>query len=782
MKNNLLHGKTFRYFILNGLPLIIPQLIVTALLFLIGNIRSVIEDSQQAFQIIEDGYSLKHYFTIFTFSPERPELIPLAMVALGILFGIVMFAFLDVKKIMNVYYSVGLKRSALFSSVYTAGAILLILPAAAPLIINAVINAVLLGNTPVLWTTTLYVILIIYLFTMFGYTLAALCTGGTGTIPEAVLGSVTFASVPFIFGKALALLSRRFLKGSAFGLPFSREFFTDSLKRSVHGSAPVTLIPEKYSILNTFVKIIEDDYLYPHMTPNDKGLIPSVWFAPGAIFSVIAVAALTVLLAICAFRLFKKRKAEFCGIPGANKGLSIVSSLILGFYVFCITVTTVPFESSITAVILSFIVFVLFIILLNVLTEHSFRKGLEHRKYILIPTAAVGGALVIFATGAFGYSSYIPKAEDVKSARVTAVATDTIRSDSHDIQRMISGSHGARISKTFNRQSSYNITPNCTYLDESEIKGVIKLHEKLIKSDGYKRSYPLYQPISSRDIAVSYTLKNGKIITRYFRNLDDEALDCAVLLRFNKNYKNVFNEDMEFTFEHGDDELALYVQSRFLNYSEKLNLTEEQKAELFNAVKKDVNERTAEELLFPKRQPLCYLGERFIYDGYEAKDIYSGAAAQLVYPILTVTEDMTETLKLLRQWGYSEAFNKTPDINCSNITKITVSKEANLKDREKFIPMFMSNMLDPGFYGNGFGSEKDKVYKDDEKVLTLTDKQQINAVLDNIYLEYPTTRGGYVVLIELKHPIVLEQAEAIKQVTAYLPENSAPEFVKNIKF
>lgn len=774
--HSLLHGKTFRRFAVKGLPLIVPQFIITAALFLIGNIIPIAEDAKTVFKVLGDGYSLKHYFIIFYPTIERPVLIPLAMVALGILFGIVMFAFLDIKRIMNIYYSVGLKRSALFGSVYTAGAVLLIIPAAVPLIINVILNSVMLGSSPVLWTTTLYVILIIYAFTMFGYTLAALCAGGTGTITEAVLGSVTLASVPFIFGKALALLSRRFLKGSAYGLPFSKEFFTDGLNRRVSGSAPVTLIPEKYSVLNTFVNIIENDYLCPNITPNDNGIIAPVWFAPGAIFSIISVTVLTVLLAVCAFRLFKNRKAEFCGMPGANKGLNIASSLILGFYVFCITVTSVPFESAITAVILSFIVFILFCILLNVLTEHSFRKGLEHRKYILIPTTAICGALVIFATGAFGYSSYIPKADEVKSARITAAATDCISSNPDDTLRMISGQQGARISKTFSRQTTYNITSNCTYLDESEIQGVISLHERFIKSDGYKRSYPLYQPISSRDIAVSYTLKNGKTITRYFRNLDDKTLDDAVLLRFNTNYKNVFNEDLEFTFN--EDNVALYVQSRLLNYGERLDLSEEQKTKLFNAVKKDVNERTPEEMIFPKQQPLCYLGKRFIYDGYEAKETYFGAAAQLVQPFLTVTEDMTETINLLRQWGYSEAFNKAPDINCSNIKKITVSKETNLKKREDFIPLFVGNMSDPGFYGNGFGSEKDKVYEDEEKVLTITDKQKINAVLDNIQFEYPTTRGGYVVLIELQNPIELEQAEPIKQVTAYLPENSAPEFVK----
>lgn len=768
-----LSKKTFRSFFWKGLPIIIPQLAIAIGYFLLGHYNTIIDYNKPA-PIPEgapaDYVQLKYIFVIVDSVISRPEVIPFIMTMLGLLTGILLFAFIDVKKMMNVYYSLAMKRSYLFTSVYMAGAVLLLIPCALPLIANAVLNVVLIESSALLWNSTLYAFLMVYSFTMLGFSIAALCMAGTGTIWEGALNGLAIASAPFLFGRFLAMLSRRFLKGSFFGLPFSDTIFKDTIPWGVEeGSALTFFIPGKFNPVAAAQTALNNDYLCAMSTEKN---VTSAWNVDGAILGIVITFIITAVLAVLSVKFFEKRKAEFCGIPTASRGLNITASFIFGFYIFCLAVTNIPLESNILSALIALVIFAVFFILINILTEHSAEKAMANFKYSIIPAALICAVIIVFSTGGFGYSSYIPKAEDVKSARISAVVIDTVPFFTTGTSTTYYQSASFAVSPVYGRSVEYGIPFFCTFFDETEAPKVISLHEKMLNGDGYKKYYPSFHPVASRDIAVSYTLKDGRVVTRYFRNLDDKTLDEAILLLHNNIYKRELTKALDDHISGLNGNYILHAQSRFLTHSRSLNLTPEQQTELLEAAKKDIAEQTPEELLFPKEPILGYLGREFLNDEEMAEtgdDFYekicnSGALGYTLFPI---TPDMEKTYSLLCEWGYKDDLSMTPDLD--TIEKINITPEENLYDREKFIPFFNSNMFDHGFYDFRH-SEDEKVYKDESKVKTITDKNEMAKILSKANLYSPTTRGGYQVEIVLKENAVAkdEYDTGNPRIIAYL--------------
>lgn len=781
-----LHKSTFGRAVKKGLPLaLLNFLIITSLFPLdaLHQFRSIAYNTDKAQTNLADMW----YLILSSNCDRIAEYLPLFAAAAGVVFGIVMFLFINSKRIMNIYYSVGVRRTTLFRTVYLAGALLMFLSAALPIVADIVINVHFLGSNKVIWGNAVYILITLSGMNFLGYSVAALCTAGTGTISEGAFNSVMFLSLPFALPASLSLLSRRFLNGSAFGMPISPieselSGFLDAPYGAIH------LIPEKFNPFQMCTLSLTSNYTNASKQVKNAKFL-SIFDAPGSVFALVFITVLVVLFAFIAIRLFARRKAEYCGMPNANKGMNIAAVTILGFYICCVLATALP-VNSLLSVILSFLIFTVLFIGISMIIERSFKEGLKNIKAVVIPLTVVSAVLVIFTSGGFGYSSYVPEASEVKSARVTAV-----KGDLYEGTRMIVRDHLTSGTYPLEREMSFNEAAEITFLEADEVPGLISLHKKLIENKGYQRKHlpkSVWNSYASRDIAVSYTLKNGKTVTRYFINVtDDKTMEEAILLQHNKTYKDELKKSVSHTFDciinpekyedSSEGPLAINrigVASKFKNYGEELILKDEQFEELLDAVLKDIDGQTAQEHFFPASPALGYLYTS--YDEPETVDVMQEEQVEAVIvsgglvgrdDFVTITPDMERTISLLTKWGYDKVFTRE-----YKPVEITAINERELKLRENYIPVLESNKL-TGSEGIHDGH---KIFEGNliagANQVTITDEKEIEAIIKASHLFYPTTGNGYMISItEAKR----DGDEGNRIYTAYVPENQAPDFLKN---
>lgn len=763
MKNNLLHGKTFKRFALQGLILALPQFLIMLFCFAVTNRDTV---KVEKFMIEDSGAGAEYiYLLMGRSSVGSDNIVPLLAALFGAVIGIILFRFLASKRAMTVYYGIGVKRTTFFRTVYLAGAKGLFLSVAVPLLLNCACNIQMLGNTEILWSTTAYYFLILFGMNLLGYTVAALCAGGSGTIVESAVNTVGILSLPFLLPEALGVLSRRFLQGSTAGLPM--EALTtaepyDNLGEIKEGI--LHIIPDKFNPFVTAQKAFADNY--NHLIKGDNPQY--VWNMDGAVFAVIFITVLVAVLAVCAVHVFKSRKAENCGIPGANKTLNTFGISVLAFYVYSIAAAVVPLKSAFLSALIGLALFFVIFMVFNIFTEHGFIKGLRNWKQSFVPLGATSVLLIVFVTGMFGYSSYIPKERDIVSARVTTVSTADDRTDitvTGTREARYIGSYSMQPS-TYRRHAKY--TPeNCSFYDKTEISKVIYLNKMPAEDKGYTTVYNPFYPIGSRDIAISYTLKDGSTVTRYFRNCGDKAFDTLCLMQNNKFYKDEVLETFRKFLIEGEENTGFSVCSRFRTNETYPELTEEESKALYNAIEKDIKARTAEERFFPKEATLGFIGaDSYVTDGVVDKlGNVTEKTRHNCLPITPLTSDMVNTIEVLRELGLSYVFEGIPEVK-----ELFVVDEENNKRREKYSP-FITPTMDFSTDHSEFTRMITEDVIDESKTLNIKDEAKIKELLSVAEPYYPTTRGGYLAACVIPN---------VGDYIMVIPEERAPEYVKKL--
>lgn len=763
-----LHRATFRRFFLKSLTLAIPQFVIAAFFFLINNFLILTSSYTD-----ENGKTISSKDTLrFTIVQDimNPEYIAPLFAILGFVLGIALFYFIDSKRTMTVYYSMGLTRKQLFSSVYGAGATVLSLSIVIPFLANAVINVIYLGSCSALWTQTLYYILFCLGINLFGFSTAAFCMSATGTIFEGAFNGLAFAALPFLFGKFLITLAKRFLNGSAFNLALKPMLYEAPLKDPVFGN--VGSVAPDWNPFKFGELLFSNSEKYGRSFKEYK-VISSLWTEPGHIFIIITLIALTVLLCALSVRAFSKRKSEFCGMPAANKTMNLFGVTVYGYFIVCTMAAMIPLNYILAAVI-ALASFVIIFFAVSCLTEHSFKLGFTHWKQGLISVSALGAMIIILGTGGFGYSSYIPDADEIKSARVTAIHNNVFEEELPGLRKMTSLDGISFGDNGIGRKSIHGTPYNGSYFEESEISKVTYLHSKLIESKGYTKAVnslnvsSFYSSNGSRDVAICYTLKNGKTVIRYFRSVSDEAIEADILIHNNKFYKK---EIIKKVRDNLSDETELVLTAPFYKDSRDLDLTPEQKAELALAIEKDIKAQTAEERFFPDKQICGYLSIKYMQKyGYDINDTIMHSESEEESPFLTITSDMVNTINLLQKWGYAEVFTSRPEI-----TEAYITDERNIKEREMYLPIIscepegFSPFRQEEKFSNPF---TDYDVNDVNKVLNTKDTKQLREIMNVAQPWYPTTRGGYQINVLTKDK---------RTFTAFIPEDKAPEWVKAIK-
>ncbi len=297
-------------------------------------------------------------------------------------------------------------------------------------------------------------------------------------------------------------------------------------------------------------------------------------------------------------------------------------------------------------------------------------------------------------TGCFGFSSYIPEANDILYIDISLPFNDFCTNQENCFYK--------------------NNTPNYLFVyNRSDFEIIRKIHKSVIDTKGKKET--------AVDCAVTYTLKSGKTVTRHFYNISEEAayeyLNLWETDTVNYSYKYLLGqntaEDTEkqrkyietaFTTDYYESlfdgvssfqSVYDYYYSGYYNIGTQVSFTDDiyiiskdnrvtdigktadkdtsrpplaENIELITeALYKDICSLSAEEWFMPEKQLGILVFAPYYNDDFE----YS--AENIIVnnnDVFYINSNMTNTLKVLDKLGYSKHFECTKKIENAHLVDV----------------------------------------------------------------------------------------------------------------
>lgn len=461
------------------------------------------------------------------------------LVILSAALGIMLFRFVSSRAKNNIYFSLGISRTGLFSAHWLAGAVMLEAAVLLPLAFSAMLNLIYFGSSVMLWRTLLFYAVHMTVTALAGFSVAAAVSVCVGTAGESVLFSLAFIAFP----SAAVYFLNNTVPQLLFGAPHNSNYaLYPSASHSRDISMALSPFGRVLSRLN-LLSLNNDVFIRSGSLVSADGFSKITadelksWSAP-SLEPYLLWAILTALLFVFGLLMLKRRKVEICGFSGRSKTLNFLLTAMLSVSAGS-TIVAVNFYfpqitgkqyliTGIITVLLSAVIFVVFDIMLNL----SFKALKKDWKYGLVHVALAVAVMLSLYTGFFGYSSRVPDADSIESASVSA-------------PDILLGSYRTKADElNFNTNSGYylafdedgnpvGINSGCYYRSnaderriiidgfksESDINAVRELHKRLIAS-GRKvvSSSEDYSERAVRStVIIKYKLKNGREIIREYQ-------------------------------------------------------------------------------------------------------------------------------------------------------------------------------------------------------------------------------------------------------------------------
>jgi len=229
--------------------------------------------------------------------------------ALAFGMALLLFRFLNDKKMVSVHYSLGVTRTGLVFPRLLAGALMLLAGLIPPIFVLAQVNAHYFGATPALRISAVYLCCAALMVGLLTLGITAAMFSSTGISGEAAFFSLTLLLAPSLYSLPLLMLGD--------GYSFARELtarlsnYNPLLFRA--DKIPPVFVPHDFSEY--------EEMLNPKwQSPDFAALIPWALAALGS-------CALAVWL-------FHRRPAERVGFPGKNRVMNFVCTALLGLFPF----------------------------------------------------------------------------------------------------------------------------------------------------------------------------------------------------------------------------------------------------------------------------------------------------------------------------------------------------------------------------------------------------------------------------------------------------------------
>ena len=231
--------------------ILIVQTFLTAVLPLLTFIENDFSSTDRGEIILSKE---KYKFLVFGFSDSYELYMVFGVLGiLSILIAVRLFSFIFDKKTVNVFYSLGIKRSTLFMSKYIAGAVLLIAATIIPVILSYIVNLIFLGGSWQLSLVLLHLYCGLSVFVLVCFSAAAVVFSSVGTVSEAIVYSAALLFAPTIIIFLTEQIIGAFLPSSTIN---DNVIIFGSLRRYYHENTAASLLERTsdYNPLLFFVK------------------------------------------------------------------------------------------------------------------------------------------------------------------------------------------------------------------------------------------------------------------------------------------------------------------------------------------------------------------------------------------------------------------------------------------------------------------------------------------------------------------------------------------------
>lgn len=641
-------------------------------------------------------------------------LIIAGLLGVGLLMGIMTFRFITGKKTVNVYYSLGIKRTKLFTAKYLSGLTLIAVSVLLPMLVSLIVNIAVLGVNKYMITAFFYLVIGMFSLVAFSYTLTALVFSAVGTIFEGMLFSGILILLPEMLFSCLQILIQKLVVGTPLGSVFTTN--------SAGWSGEASKLTDEFVNYNPLRYFSEG--LYTYSTANKKAELTSyttgelvAWKNPNFLPLVLWLLVTAALFMLGVF-VYKRRKAEIGGFIGKNKVLNFIGTFIVAFFGFVEAYNLLEAKGMAIGIIVGVAVLAVIYTVLSLLLLRNGKQFVKDLLALPVQIAVTALIFVFFATGYFGAANRVPDTADVSYAKISAFYNDSVTGATTN-----NYSNYGRYS--FGGLDSPSSIPTGQYETEKDIDFVRGMHEKLVEAGRTEptvldESYNGTRPLA---VQIVYVLKNGKEVKRCYYGVSEEVLQGLqkavetdyYKARLNKLFKDPVQKVEPPKVENGTlisgdyasyneyqyirslrESTDIFVYGKALADRIPLELTDAQKQTLLDCLYQDLSKKTAENRYSTANavgvisfeyydETESTGGSDSVYIGngiYAAQDMITGYDSDAETftgfkpeytggtPYFYITADMTATVQFLKDAGYYTQMTAAPQITAMRVIKV----------------------------------------------------------------------------------------------------------------
>lgn len=770
---------------------VIPLISMLAIIFAVPvtslfSILSIIKEGRDRLTgALIKGEQITDKFRFFIFDEfsdfSSNFLVHFLVIITAILLSIIMFRFIADKKTVNVYYSLGITRANLFASKFLAGVLLLFVAVSVPFLLTFLINIKYIGYSKELLATIIFHILGYFVLSLVAFSLTAAVFSAVGTVTE----GIAFSGV-LLLGPTIAYYSAQFfMEKLTFGSPYGHFYNSDSMVTNSLASGLARYNP----ILFFFLNVSRHGNLALEYDEKKK----LIWQAP-SYTNIIIWALIALALFFIGMVIFKKRKAEICGFLGENKWLNFIATFLIGFFPMGISIMAIP--SLPLGILAGASIFIVLYLIVDFALIRNFKEWIKGLYKLPIHLGIVFAIVAIFYTGIFGFSSRMPALEKIESIDISFPGNTMV------ISPLRGGGFGEDFTLTFDSGEQIN-----GFNSKADLEMIRSLHKQIladgkISTAGLPNQYMATNDSLAQDIKISYKLKNGKDMRRFYGRIKYDTLLKMLELDMSDRYKELvslylaqapkdsdgFNvERSKMIFQDENMSFALY--SPKLNVKKSFDLELNKREELRKALAADLTEQTLEQRYFPKEQALGVLNllqgsqklndELFDEDEPSDDDVEFdkevddpiGPEDHFMFSVnyyegvsFVITPDMKRTLDFLKSNDLYDFFLS------ENGLKVVAADIVGVKTlRDKYYYSTGMTMLFNGGWNknNNYDKKSDYYsYGDFADVYRTTDEKLLSEIEKGAHLSYFTALDGFFVRFTL--------ADKAGYTTMYVPRQNMP--------
>ncbi|MBO5859326.1 MAG: hypothetical protein J6R20_06070 [Clostridia bacterium] len=613
------------------------------------------------------------------------------------------------KSAVNVYFSLGVKRTSMFFAKFTAGLTMVIGAQVIPFVSALIANLLLFGSHEELWRSFFFILLNYIVIEIFVFAVTAATFSLVGTVVEGLAFSFVYGLSPAVIAVYIGFLFQRFLVGSV-DKASEWSYTTNNLKILGVGVIETTRTHP--------IDFVSDFLFFPYSSVRIRYMLvegPYSWYdidyRPLLFWTLV-----TALIVILGWIAFKNRKVEVAGFMGSNQKATFAFTFLIAMF---LSSTLLPELIAVdsdfgitTLVILTILLFLIIYFVIEMISLRSVKKFFKYFWKYPIHLAIYFLGVVIFATGFFGHKTRIPAFNNIESVSIQTETGDLLISPTNiGYKDYYWGTEGYYLPTMFMTTEDRDFQLVGGFDSEEDIKRAVDIHKMLIEvSDDKVNSETVTKPYGERvrpvSITIVYHLKNGKTFQRNYYVANDEILCKLAEFTESERYKELvldsfaeksgYMQNGETDLDYVDD-LVGYETVHSDNYqigfaspnltkitpyfelSEYVNL----KTEVLNAVEQDIRDGNLPLNLSSKEKVVGYIvlknfmvntdgitynpDYEYSYEtdmvAFEVVEDKAVAVQETYFSVndtncfsIPVYENMTNTLKFINENGFAEYF------------------------------------------------------------------------------------------------------------------------------